>query len=305
MTSFPSEKTAAQARRGIVAMIVGGAFFVFNDVLVKLATSTIPIGQLLLVRGIFAISCVLIVIALTGNLKNIKAALKPIVILRATCEVMVTLTYITAIAQLPIGDITSIMQATPIIMTILCAILGIELVDLPRWLAVFIGFAGVLLITQPGGSSFTIYSLIALASATFVAIRDLITRRISNEIPPQIVILTTTIFAAFGGVILGVGEEWRMPTPVEFSYLGGAAVLVSVGNALMVTAYRNADIAILSPLRYLVVVWAAGTGIFIFGERPGLAAIMGTILVVGSGLFMGYREQRRSRKARGIEQHPV
>ena len=80
MTSFLSEKTAAQARRGIIAMIVGGAFFVFNDVLVKLATSTIPIGQLLLVRGIFAISCVLIVIALTGNLKNLRAALKPIVI---------------------------------------------------------------------------------------------------------------------------------------------------------------------------------------------------------------------------------
>lgn len=284
-------------------MIFGGAFFVFNDVLVKLATSTIPIGQLLLIRGFFAIALVSGFIVITGNLKNLRSAIKPIVILRATCEVMVTLTYITAIAQLPIGDITSIMQATPIIMTIFCAILGIELVDFKRWLAVIIGFGGVLLITKPGGASFTVYSLIALASATFVAVRDLITRRISNEIPPQIVILTTTIFAAFGGVILGTGEEWRMPTEVEYLYLGGAAVLVSLGNALMVTAYRNADIAILSPLRYLVVVWAAGTGIFIFGERPGLAAIIGTILVVGSGLFMGYREQRRSRLARGINPH--
>jgi drug/metabolite transporter (DMT)-like permease len=303
VTSVSTHKYARHAQRGILAMIFGGAFFVFNDVLVKLATSTIPIGQLLLIRGLFAITLVIGFITVTGNLKNMKAAIKPIVILRATCEVMVTLTYITAIAQLPIGDITSIMQATPIIMTILCAILRIELVDFKRWLAVLIGFAGVLLITQPGGASFTVYSLIALASATFVAIRDLITRRISNEIPPQIVILTTTIFATFGGVILGVGEEWRMPSEVEFVYLGGAAVMVSLGNALMVTAYRNADIAILSPLRYLVVVWAAGTGIFIFGERPGLAAIIGTILVVGSGLFMGYREQKRSRLARGIDPH--
>ena len=196
MTSVSSTKYARHAQRGILAMIFGGAFFVFNDVLVKLVTSTLPIGQLLLIRGFFAISLVIGFIVMTGNLKNIKAAIKPIVILRATCEVMVTLTYITAIAQLPIGDITSIMQATPIIMTILCAILGIELVDFKRWLAVIIGFGGVLLITQPGGASFTVYSLIALASATFVAIRDLITRRISNEIPPQIVILTTTIFAA-------------------------------------------------------------------------------------------------------------
>ncbi|MFM8608197.1 MAG: DMT family transporter [Hyphomicrobiales bacterium] len=303
MNSVTPHKYARHARRGILAMIFGGAFFVFNDVLVKLATSTMPIGQLLLIRGLFAIPLVIGFITVTGNLKNMKAATKPIVILRAACEVMVTLTYITAIAQLPIGDITSIMQATPIIMTILCAVLGIELVDFKRWLAVIIGFAGVLLITQPGGASFTVYSLIALASATFVAIRDLITRRISNEIPPQIVILTTTIFATFGGVILGVGEDWRMPTEVEFAFLGGAAVMVSLGNALMVTAYRNADIAILSPLRYLVVVWAAATGIFIFGERPGLAAIIGTILVVGSGLFMGYREQKRSRLARGIDPH--
>ena len=116
----------------------------------------------------------------------------------------------------------------------------------------------------------------------------------------QIVILTTTVFAAFGGVIIGAGETWSMPTPLEFSYLAGAAILVSIANALMVTAYRSADIAILSPLRYLVVVWAAGTGLLIFGEHPGLVAIIGTVLVVGSGLFMGYRERRRNLRARGV-----
>lgn len=299
MTRAPGE-----TRRGVIAMILGGALFVFNDVLVKLATQTVPTGQLLVVRGMFAISSILVVIALTGNLNQLRAALKPIVMVRAGCEFLVSLFYITAIAQLPIGDLTAIMQATPIIMTILCAVFRIELVDWPRWLAVLIGFGGVLLITQPGGSSFTVYSLFALASASFVAIRDLITRRISSEVPPQIVILTTTVFASFGGVIIGMGEHWSMPTPVEFSYLAGAAVLVSIANALMVTAYRSADIAILSPLRYLVVVWAAGTGFLIFSEHPGLVAIIGTVLVVGSGLFMGYRERRRNLRARGVVPNP-
>lgn len=286
-------------------MILGGALFVLNDVLVKLATATIPTGQLLLVRGLFAITSVLAVIVFTGNIKNLRSALKPIVILRASCELLVTLTYITAIAQLPIGDLTAIMQATPIIMTILCAVLRIELVDLPRWLAVVFGFVGVLLITKPGGASFTFYTLIALASATFVALRDLITRRIAGDIPPQVVILTTTIFATSGGVVLGTRETWQTLTSIELSYLAGAAIVVSIANALMVTAYRKADIAILSPLRYLVVVWAAVVGYLIFDEHPGLTAFMGTVLVVGSGLFMGVREQRRNRRARGLDQVSV
>jgi drug/metabolite transporter (DMT)-like permease len=188
------------------------------------------------------------------------------------------------------------MQATPIIMTILCAILGIELIDWRRWLAVLVGFAGVALIAQPGGADFSIYSLAALTSATFVALRDLVTRKISSEIPPAVVILTTTIFACCGGFILGLSETWHPPTLSEISLLAGAAVIVTLANSLMVVAYRYADVSILSPLRYLVVVWAAMMGFVVFGEIPVSVGAIGAALIIASGLYTGYQERAKHRR---------
>ena len=293
-------RTPADTRRGMTAMITGGALFVINDALVKLATQSMPTGQLLVVRGGFAILCMLAIIIGTGDLNRIGAAARPRVLLRAGLEFTVSLLYVTAISNLPIADLTSIMQATPIIMTIICALFRIEIVGWQRWLAVLIGFVGVLLVTQPGGASFSLYSLAALASASFVAFRDLATRRISSDVPPSIVILTTTIFAASGGLVLGVSEQWSTLGFREYAYLASAAIVVSIANMLMVVAYRFADISVLSPLRYLVVVWAAAAGLIVFGELPNVIASIGTLLIISSGLFTGYQERLRKKRAQRL-----
>lgn len=289
------------SRRGILAMIVGGALFVVNDSLVKLATQAMPTGQLIVTRGIFAVACILAIIVATGETKRINGAARPIVLLRAGIEFLITLFYVIAISQLPISDLTSIMQATPIIMTIFVAVFRIEIVNWQRWLAVLVGFCGVLLVTKPGGANFTWFTLSALISATFVAFRDLVTRKITGEISPQIVILTTTIFAMIGGFFIGVGEAWVALGPREYVILASAAIIVSTANMLMVIAYRNAEVTVLSTLRYLVVVWAVITGYFVFGEWPDLIAAIGTVLVVGSGLYTGFQERRRSQKAKLID----
>ena len=286
------------SRRGILAMIIGGALFVLNDSLVKLATQAMPTGQLIVTRGIFAVACILAIIVATGEAKRIKGAARPIVLLRAGIEFLITLFYVIAISQLPISDLTSIMQATPIIMTIFVAVLRIEIVNWQRWIAVLVGFLGVLLVTKPGGANFTWFTLSALISATFVAFRDLVTRKITGEIAPQIIILTTTVFAMIGGFVIGAGETWVALGPREYVILASAAIIVSMGNMLMVVAYRNAEVTVLSTLRYLVVVWAVITGYFVFGEWPDLIAALGTVLVVGSGLYTGFQERRRNQKAK-------
>jgi drug/metabolite transporter (DMT)-like permease len=292
----------SKSNLGILAMISGGLLFVGNDALVKTATETMPLGELLVVRGTFAIICIIATIFAMRDQRRIREAVRRPVLIRAFFEFCVSLCYVFAISSISIGDLTTIMQATPVIMTILCALLKIETVNAVRWLTVLIGFAGVILIAQPGGSDFTIFTASALASATFVALRDLVTRKIHSDIPPTVVILTTTVFAACGGCLLGLTETWHIPSQTELSLLLGAAIIVTIANSLMVVAYRSADIGILSPLRYLVVIWAVTASYVIFGDVMTVTGTAGAILIVGSGLFNGFWDRRKLFKITRVKQ---
>jgi drug/metabolite transporter (DMT)-like permease len=288
--------TAAENRRGIFAVLAASTLFICNDTFVKLATSAYPTGQIMVVRGLFATLVMFIVVAASGKLGALGALRRPLVLLRAGCEGLVALTFIIALGHLPLADITAILQATPILLTLIAAALGIEKVGWRRWSAVCVGFLGMLLVVKPGGSSFTLYTALALACAAIVAMRDLITRRIPATIPTVVVSLGTTMTVVLFGLGLGV-EDWRPLQWRETLYLAGAAIVVSTGNVFIIAAYRTGDVAVVSPFRYSVVVWAGLIGYLLFGDVPDRYAILGTLLIVGSGLYTVHRERIRARSA--------
>ncbi len=286
--------TAEDNRQGIIATVAAMSLFILNDALVKLAGAAYPPGQIMVVRGIFASLFMLAIVVRSGAGGDVGLALKPRVLVRGALEALVAMTFIIAITRMPIGDTTAILQASPILITVICAALGLERVGPRRWAAVLVGFVGVLLIVKPGTAAFRTEALLALLCAALVAARDVFTRTIPPGIPNSVVALTTAVTVIFGGAALGF-EDWVPLLPRPTLELFGAAIFVALGNVMIVAAYRKAEASVVSPFRYSVVVFAGVVGFAVFGEVPDAQAVAGTVLVVGSGLYTLHRERAARR----------
>ena len=284
----------AANRRGIVAMIAAMTFFAGNDALLKLASATLPPGQLMAIRGLFAALLTTGAVLALRQLAEVGSVLAPVVILRASIEAGIAFLFITGVAVLPLADITAILQATPLIMTLVAVILGIERVGWRRWSAVVVGFLGVLLIVKPGLAGIDPYALVALAAAALVAARDFATRAIGSHVPSIVVTLATSLGVCLAGFLLGLGEDWRPLGARELGLVAAAAVVVTLGNFAVITAFRGTDVSVVSPFRYSNVPFAILLGLALFGDLPDLLALAGIALIVGSGLYTLQRERGRN-----------
>lgn len=283
-------------RRGIVSMLVAMAFFVTNDTALKLASTTLPPGQIMAIRGLFASLFAIGLVAILGESRRLGGLASPKVLLRASLEAAVAFLYITSLAHLPLANILSILQATPIIMTLIAVVLGLERVGWRRWCAVLVGFAGVLLIVKPT-VDFNVYSGLALASAALVAARDLVTRSIGGEVPSIVVTLSTTSAVSAAGFALAAGEVWQPLDHGDLALLGGAALVVTLGNLMIIQAFRLAEVAVVSPFRYSIVPMSILMGFLVFQELPDLVSVIGIGLIMTSGLYTLHREHTRTRAA--------
>jgi drug/metabolite transporter (DMT)-like permease len=169
---------------------------------------------------------------------------------------------------------------------------------------VSIGFAGVLMVVKPSPSGFNEYSLLALGTCFIVAMRELITRNISGDVPSGVVAFWSTFGVMMVGGLLGLGEhlagagEWTQPGWREITLLMLAALLVAGGNLFLIVAYRDGDVAIVSALRYSVMVFALIIGFLFFGEWPDNLSLIGAGLIIGSGLYALHRQRLKNAAAR-------
>ncbi|MBS7804072.1 DMT family transporter [Rhizobiales bacterium TNE-4] len=285
----------ARNKRGVLYLLLAMAVFVVNDMTVKMAAASMPPGQMMLVRSLFAVPMVFALIVASGETKQLRYLFTRLVLFRALFEMLVAVMFISALAHLPLADITAILQATPIFLTLIVAVFGIERINARGWLAVLVGFIGVLLVSKPTGGGDWTYSLIALGSAVFVAIRDLLTRRLPSHVPSMVVTQGTTLSVVLGGLLLAPFETWVMPSASSFGLLFIAAFFVTLGNVYVIKAYRTASVAILSPFRYSVIFFAVVLGFVAFGEIPDWLTISGSSLIIAAGLYTIYHERRRIR----------
>ncbi|GGE37412.1 membrane protein [Agaricicola taiwanensis] len=290
-------------QRGILAMLGAMALFTVNDALVKLTAASLPASQIMTIRGGFAIAFMMALILASGAWRSLRALASPIVALRGCAEMIIGVSYVSAIAYMALGEIVSVVQATPLILTALSVPFLGEKVGWRRWAAVLTGFAGVLLILRPGISGFNMAALLALGTAVFMAIRDLMTLRISPLIPALVVGLGSTLGSFSGGLLLTPFMPWGMPSSGDVARLAIAAVALVFGNWCMVIACRGVDLPTVSPFRYSVVLWALLLGFLIWGDVPDTFALLGTGLIVGSGIYTIHRENRL--RARAATTAPV
>ncbi|HEX6956563.1 MAG TPA: DMT family transporter [Ferrovibrio sp.] len=282
--------------RGVTSMILGMAAFVTNDTFTKLASATMPTGQLIVIRNITATILILALICLTGHAGQIRHATNRAVITRSAIDVIATLLYLLALFHMQIGNVTAINMATPLAMTAAAAAFLRAPVGWRRWSAVVVGFIGVLLIVQPRAEGFNFHSLSAIAAVVFIVARDLTTRSISAAVPSLMVTLTNAIFVLIGALALSLVEGWVAIGWKECALLFASGIFLICGYLLIVDAFRHGDLATVNPFRYTGLIWALTFGFIVWGDVPNRLAQIGIVIVVASGLYVLHRERLRSRE---------
>jgi len=198
---------------------------------------------------------------------------------------------------MPLAEITAILMLAPLLITALSMIFFGEKVGWRRWSAVVVGFLGMLLVVRPGDGTFPLFALgLAFASVLGVAARDITTRRMPLDVPTAIIALMSIVGTTLAGVVLSLsGQAWRPVTPELALIVGAAALFVAIGNYAIVSACRDAELSVVSPFRYVVIIWAVLLGILVFGDWPRPLALAGIALIGASGLYTLHRERIRQR----------
>lgn len=288
---------AAANRRGIIAMVTAQAFFIVNDSLMKLATAIVPSTQAIAIRGGVAVALMLVWVVSTGHATMLRMAWSPLVMLRGVLEALVAIAYIAALSYMPIADVTAIFLISPLLITAMSVVFFGESVGWRRWLAVVVGFCGMLLVVKPGGSDIGWPALLVIASAIGAAARDLVTRRIDPAIPTSVVTLNTTVMVTLVAILALPLQGVTAPDARALALLSCAAAVVVVGNFMIIRAFRGVEISAVSPFRFMIMVWAIAAGVLVFGDWPDPLAIVGIALIVGAGLYTMHREAARARAA--------
>jgi len=284
--SSPRENT-----RGAILMALAMAGFGINDVIVKHAANTLDIGQTLLIRGLFATALLWFFAKLTGKIRPLSTLMQPAMFIRAIGELLATLTFLIALFNIPIANATAILQALPLAVTLGAALFFGEKIGLQRTVAILIGFIGVLIIIRPGMEGFTLYSISVLATVLCCTIRDLSTRYISNRIPTLFIALFSSVLVTLAGAGLSIFEDW---TDFDYSAIGWlfvASGFLIIGYFCIAGSMRAGDVGVIVPFRYSILIYAIIAGIVFFDETPDLMTIIGSFIIVGTGIFTIYRER--------------
>lgn len=280
--------------RGALFMAIAMVGFTCNDALVKSVTGDMNVGQIMFVRGLMTTILVVAIARWMGALGSWRVVLQPAVALRMTAEILASLAFISALGAMPLANTSAILQALPLAVTLGAALFLGETVGWRRWLAIIAGFAGVLIVIRPGPEGFSMAAVYVIASVVGAAARDLSTRQIASDVPSLFIsVITAVTTTTVGAALIVPMGGWQPMSGEVFGRLAAASVLLLVGYQAIVIAMRIGEISFIAPFRYTSLLWAIAIGFVFFGERPDLWMTVGVVIIVASGLYTFYRENRR------------
>jgi len=284
-------------------MILSMACFAVEDTFIKLLSARLPATQILFSVG-FGGALITLALAVTLNVNLAdKILLNKHVISRTIADLFGAFFFTSAMVLIPMSLLASILQATPLFVTLGAAILLGEKVGWRRWSAIFIGFLGIIIILQPGYGSFQLVSLLGLAAVLCLALRDVVTRDMATEIPT----LTVTFYACLamgsaGFIAYPFFGTPIMPTTFEAILLVCAAIIGVTGYFLIVLATRKGDVSVIAPFRYSRLLFSLVLASLILGEMLTLPILLGGLLVVSSGIYTFGRERRLFKIQKSLNQ---
>lgn len=279
--------------RGALFMCAAMAAFTINDMIMKLVTQDLPLFQSITMRGALTVVALgIMVVTMAGGRFRLPRGDGRIVGIRAVAEVIATFTFIAALMHMPLANLSALLQALPLLVTLSAALFFGDSIGWRRMTAIAIGFVGVLIIIRPGTDGFDIWSLVGLASVATVVVRDLATRRLSPGVPSVTVAFWTSVLLTLTAGLISLREGWIMPQPLTMLLIPAAAVGVIAGYLTIIRAMRVGDLGFVAPYRYTALLWAIVLGFLVFGDFPDQWTLLGSAIVVATGLFTIWRESR-------------
>jgi drug/metabolite transporter (DMT)-like permease len=284
--------------RGILAMSASVVVFIFNDALMKLASETMPAIQAIGLRGIFATGWCVLAISVQSEWRHVHRVAQPMVALRGFLEAAAAVTYLIALAYIPFAIATAVNMSTPLFLAVLAVLMLGEIVGWRRWMAIAMGFVGVLLVIQPEPGDINGWTWLVVLSSVVGALRDVIARWVPAAVPSLVVTLSSAVTVGAVGCIWASLAGWQ-PMPARgIVYVAGSSLLLATGYQLLIIALRSrAEYSVMGAFRYASVLWAIALGYVLWGDVPNALAFLGIAVVVGSGLYILHRE--RVRRLRG------
>lgn len=283
--------------RGAIYMSISQAAFVLNDTAMKVVTQTLPLFQSIAMRGVLAFAGLLVLGAAMGHLRfRVAKGDGWAIALRSVAEVGGTVLFLGALVHMPLANLSAIMQALPLAVTLAAALVFRETIGWRRLLAIVIGFAGVVIIIRPGSDSFDVWSLMGLGAVACVVVRDLATRRLSSAVPSVTVAMWAAASVTIMGLVMATAEGWQPVSSGQSALITGAATALLIGYLYAVMVMRVGEIGFVAPFRYSALLWAILLGWLAFDTLPDAMTLFGATLVVATGLFTLLRERHLRRR---------
>ena len=283
--------------RGVIFMVLGMAVLNGMDAVSKLLTADFSGIQVAWARYTFHLVPLVLFMGPARLRRVLHTVNLRAQILRSTSLAVSAVFIILAFSLMPLADAIAVSFIAPLMIVALSARFLGERVGIHRWIAVIIGFLGMLILVWPSGDVFEVGTLFALAAAVFWAIGMIMTRQVRGDDT-----WTTLLFTALVGTVLTclvVPFFWRSPSMTAWAMMLAMGLLGGVAHTLIIFAFRHASASLLAPYNYTLLVWATFYGWVLFEELPNLRTTIGAAVIVASGVYVWYRE--RSTKNEGAD----
>lgn len=275
--------------RGALWVVTGGFFFTIMVALIKEIGDEISVVQILFFRQLVMVATVMPVLA-SGFPDALRTDYKGLHALRVVLAVFAMTAGFTAVVHLPLAEATALGFSKTMFVTILAVYFLAETAGIRRWSVIIVGFIGVLVMLRPDTGAINIYALLSLFSALAAAGVMIIIRKVSQEDRPVTIL---SIQAVFVGLIMAIpcAIFWVTPTLEQWFYMGIIGIVSVIGQYCNIRGFKAGEATAVAPMEYLRLVFAILLGVVIFAEIPGLATLLGALLIAGSSLYALRAEQ--------------
>lgn len=283
-------------RTGIAIMVLALAIFAIQDGISRHLAGTYNVWMVVMIRYWVFAAFVLMLALRRGGIKKAAQTNQPwLQISRGLLLALEVCVGILAFTLIGLIETIVIFSAFPLIVAALSGPMLGEAVGWRRWVAIFVGFIGILVILQPGYGVFAPAALLALLSSVMFAVYSLLTRLVARQDSAETSIFYTGVFGALITTAIGIWFIEPM-SPSDMLWMGTLSLTSLVGHALLIKAYTLAEASALAPFNFLHMVFVTGIGITIFGEVLEMNVVIGSIIIVGAGLFTIFRSKRANQE---------